>query len=329
MYSDTGAQFRPELHVKVEEAMAADTKFIADAIFPVYNVKTRTGFYKKIRRGKGQLLSGLGSNGSNDPLARAPGTSYPQVTRTSEQASWVTVDRGLMEVLDATIAQDESRFYDVESFTAIALMRNIRTYREIRVAGKVFNEAIWGAATPSTDNVNYTAANIETLNFSADLIAAKQLIDLRQEDANTLVISRQMWDLAIQSTLLREFFFGTAGGNALITKQMIAEKFGIPNILIGNASQDSTKVNQNSSDANLNWIWNNNYFFIGNVQSGAPEAGGIGRTFVLEDLVNGSLFLTESDVDWDKRSTKIRIRMDSDENTVNEVAGTLVKINGL
>lgn len=327
MYADTGAQFRPELHVKVEEAMAADTKFIADAIFPVYNVKTRTGFYKKIRRGKGQLLSGLGANGSNDPLARAPGTAYAQVTRTSEQASWVTVDRGLGEVLDATVAQDESRFYDVEAHTAMALMRNIRTYREIRVAGKVFNESIWGAATETGEA--YLAANIATLNFAQDLIAAKQVVDKRQEEANTLVISRQMWDLVIQSTLLRAYFFGTAGGNAMITRQMIAEKFELANILIGNASQDSSKLNKDSSDANLSWIWNDNYFWVGNVQSGAPEAGGAGRTFVLEDLVSASLFLTESEYDWDLRSTKIRVRQDSDENTVNEVSGVLWKINDL
>ena len=323
MYGDTGAQFRPELQVKVEQAMAADTKFIADAIFPSYPVKTRTGVYKKIRRGKGQLLSGLGG-GAADPLARAPGTAYATVTRTSEQASWITVDRGLMETLDATIAQDESRFYDVESFTATSLMRNIRTYRELRVAAKIFNETIWGTAlTPVATYTN----NITTLDFAADLRAAKQLVDLRQEDANTLVISRKMWDLAVSSTLLRQYFFGTAGGNAMIDAKMVGEKFGISNVLIGNASNDTTKVNQNSTDANLNWVWNDNYFWVGNVQGGPPEAGGAGRTFILEDLVNGSLFLTESKYEWKKRSTHIRVRQDSEENTVNEVAGVLCKIN--
>ena len=325
MYNDSNFQFKPELQVLVEQAMAADTKFIGDLVFPVYPVKTRQGQYKRIKRGKGQLMTSLGGGNGADPLVRAPGTAYAEITRATEVASFNTVDRGLTEVVDHTIAQDESRFFDVQSMTAKLLMRNIRTEREIRIAAKVFNETLWGAAASPV--AAYTTGNLATLDFARDIITAKQLVDKRQEDANTMVISRAMWDLVLQSTLLRNYFFGTAGGSASVNTQMISEKFGIANILVGSASYDTTKLNRSATDASLSWIWSDSYIWIGNVTGGAPEAGGAGRTFALEDLTEGQTYVTESREDFDRRSTLIRIRMDDEQCTVNEAAGTLIKIN--
>src|SRR5437868_290986 len=118
MYQNPTAQFRPELHTVVEEAMAIDNKFIADALFPVFPVKTRTGHYVRIKRGKGQLLANPAGDGKKDPLARAPGTAYAEFTRTSEKASWNTVDRGMKTPVDDVNAQDLARFFDQQSADA-------------------------------------------------------------------------------------------------------------------------------------------------------------------------------------------------------------------
>jgi len=325
MYNNSNFEFRPELQVMVEQSMAADTKFIGDLVFPVYPVQTSTGKYKRLNRGKAQLLTDLGGAGGTDPLRRAPGTAYREITRGSEDATYTTVDRGLTEVIDHKLKQEEERFFDVMSATSKLLMRNIRTEREIRIAAKVFNESIWGTAQNAA--VSYLDANLATIDFAKDVISAKQTVDKRQEDANTMVISRPIWDLALRTEKLRTYFFGTSGGNANIDSSMIMEKFGISNILIGSSSYDSTKLNKNSSDSTLNWVWSSNYIWIGNVTGGAPEAGGAGRTFALDQTTDGQTFVTESREDFDRRSTLLRIRTDDEQNTVNEAAGILVKIN--
>ncbi len=329
-YDNSSAEFRPELHAVVEQAMAIDNKFIADQIFPVMPVETDTGDYMRILRGKGQLLSNpsgaAGNTDATDPLVRAPGGEYREVTRTEEKDSWKTVDRGLEEPIDDKLKQKVARFYDKESSTAKLLMRSIRISREARVAAKVFDESKLGTAIDGT-GVPFIEANIATIDFAAYLSAAKLKIEKRQEDANTLVISGNMWDLVTRSTKLREFFFGTAGGNSKITKQLLAEKFELSQILIGKSSFDTTKVGKAATDNTLVWTWSDLYFAVLNVQSGAPENGGIGRTFCLEEMTGGQLFVTESYRIEKRRCTMIRVRQDDDTKIVNENSGVLVKIN--
>ena len=334
MYQNTAAEFKPELHAVVEEAMAADTKFIADILMPIFPVQTRTGYYAKIKRGKGQLMTNLATAGSTaDPLARAPGTAYPEVTRTTEQATWSTVDRGLTTPVDDVNAQNTARFFDQESADAKWLMRLIRIYRETRVAAFVYDTARWGTAieAPNLGSTgDFIEANLATFDAPELIKEAKRQVDKRSEGCNTLTLSRNLWDLIQRSAKMLQYCFGSLQGNSMVTRQVVAEKFELQNILVGEASYDITKPNKASSDDNLKWVWNDNYLFLSNVQGGAPENGGIGRTFVLEDLTNGgALFVPEAWRDEKIRANILRVRQDCEENTVNETAGLLVHVNNL
>lgn len=330
MYTNTTAEFRPELHAVVEEAMAIENKFIADQLFPTFGVQTRTGFYSRIKRGKGQLLKNLAGDGTTDPLARAPGTAYPEVTRTSEQATWKTVDRGLKTNVDDVNAQNVARFFDMETADSKWLMRLIRIYREVRVAAFINDPARWG--TPIASALAFTEANIATFDAPELIKEAARLATKRQEDSGvvTLSLSRNQWDLIQRSTKMLQYCFGSLQGQSMVTREVVAAKFEIGQILVGNASFDTTKPNKASTDANLQWAWGDDYLFVGVVAGGPPENGGIGRTFVLEDLTNGGqLFVPETYRDEDKRSNVLRIRQDCEENTVNENAGTLIHVNNL
>lgn len=326
MYQNTSAEFRPELQVKVEEAMMADDTFIADTIFPVYPVKTRTGFFKKIKRGKGQLLSKPGgATKATDPLVRAPGTSYRSVGRTSEQHNWNTVDRGLKTIMDDVNKQEESRFYDSEVADAQWLMRIIRISREARVAAVCQNESVWGYEDSSEI---YSAANQsgnDAFDFAEDLKRVRRLLRKRQEKMNAIAMSLEDWDIITGSEKLRTFFFGDAGGNASIDEGMIAKKFKLQYVLIGEGSYDTTKPGDDSTDEALEWTWGNGKIWCGNIVGGAPEAGGAGRTFVLEELTGGELFVTETYRDEDKRSDVLRVRQDDDTNVINENSGIILK----
>ena len=327
-YANSTAEFRPELQVKVEEAMLADSFFIGEAIFPIFGVATRKGFYKRIKRGKGQLLANPGRTTADDPLKRATGTAYREVTRTFEMDYYLTTDRGLKEVMDDVLMQDEARFFDAESATAGWLMRNMRIARECRIAATVFNPAVYDMVLTPLNNIAFTDANIATFDFANLLKLMKRTIKKRAEMPNTLVISEELWDLVTSSTLLRQYFFGTSAGNAMIDEELVCKKFGIAQILIGGATFDTTKPGKDSSDDNLIWTWSSNYIALLNVQGGPPEAGGFGRTFVLEDLTAGSLFVTETYRDEDKRSNILRVRQDEDIKIINENSGVLAQVVG-
>lgn len=327
-YTNAAVEFRPELQAKVEEAQGVDNAFIGDAIFPVFPVQTRKGYYKRIKRGKGQLMANPGgTTAATDPLKRAPGTKYAEITRTTEQDSWLTVDRGLTEKIDDVNKQEESRFFDLEASTAVWLHRNMRISREVRIAAQVFSESNWTTSN-TIDGTAYSETNIATINFVKDLEYAKGIIEKRGESVNTIVMSRTMWSLIRRSTLLRNYMVGANAGNAVITPQMFQAEFGLQ-LLVGRASYDTTKTGKDSSDSNLVWTWSDDYFWVGNVTGGAPEMGGAGRTVVLDELTSGQLFLTESWYDQEIRSTVIRVREDDDIKIVNELCGYLTKINSL
>jgi hypothetical protein len=325
MYQNTAAEFRPELQVKVEEAMAIDDSFVADTIFPIYPVKTRTGFFKRIKRGKGQLLAKAGgSSNTNDPLVRAPGTRYREVSRTSEQHQWKCIDRGLEEPMDDVNKQEESRFFDLESSTASWLMRNMRISREVRVAAQVQDPAVWGSEDAIQE---YSEANIAAFDFANDVKRLKRIMRKRQEPINAIACSLNLFDLITSSDKLRSFFFGANGGNAMIDEELIAKKFKFKYVLIGQTSYDTTKPGKDSSDDNLQWAWGDDYIWFGNIQGGPPEAGGAGRTFVLDELTGGELFVTETYRDESIRSDRLRVRQDDDTNVINENSGILLKVN--
>ena len=318
MFQNTTAEFRPELLAVMQEATNVDDKFIADLIYPAYPVKTRTGFYMRIKKGTGALLHTEGS----DALKRAPGTPYKQVSRTFEQDGWKAVDRGLKEPLDDVNSQDTARFFDVESSTAVWLQRNIRIATEQRVAASVFGNT-WGSNNAS---VTMIAANRGTMDVPLDIRTAKRLVDKRGEMSNTCVMSRELWDLIAISDLLKLFFFGQLNGASMITPQMFAEKFELQQVLIGNASYATSGKNKTVTDADLAWCWPVDKIWIGQVQGGPPEAGGAGRRFVLEDTTSGGqLRVVETYRDEDLRSDIIRVREDTDEKVVNENSGTIIQ----
>ncbi len=320
MYENTAAEFRPELHAVVMEARNADSKFIGELLFPVYPVETRTGDYMRIKKGTGNLLLTEGS----DALLRAPGTAYKEVGRTTEKDGWNCKDRGLTEPVDDVNAQNVARFFDSEAASAKLCERNVHLAYEQRVAQTVFSTAIWGVQLPL---VNYTVALRTTCNFAEDLKKAKRTVDLRGESSNTLVMNRLLWDYITSTDLLRTYFFGTNGGNAMITLDMIAEKFGLEQILIAEASLSTAKRGKAQVvDADLQYIWPQSYFWVGDVRGGAPEEGGAGRTFLLSPLAS-ELFVVESYRKEDIRSDVVRIRQDTDEKVINENCGTLVQTN--
>jgi hypothetical protein len=321
MYRNTDAEIRPELQVVVQEALEAEKFFIADKVFTPFGVGTKTGEYRKILKGSGNLLAAT----SSDITERAPRTAYKEVDRSYEKASFACKDRGLTEVVDDSDAADLARFFDSESVSTRLVLSNILRAQEKRVAAKVMNESIWGKADATAE---YTEANIATIDVARDIEEAIARVHKRGEAVNTIILSRNIWKRVRRSQKLREYIFGGDSGGKIVTKDIFLATFQdsapIQNLMIAEAVESTARKGQSVTDANLNYIWGDDYIWLGNVQAGAPEMGGAGRIFYWQEDAE-FMYVVESYREEARRSNVVRVRQHNDEHVINECAGTLIK----
>jgi hypothetical protein len=338
MYNNAAAEIRPDLQAVIEEASAADRYFISQRVLPVKFSKRRTGDYHKLTLGTTELLkTDLG-----DTTLRAPKTSYKEVDRTYTKDGFTCVDRGLKEVVDDSQAADIAPSFDSEQVAAKLTMRNMMLAQEARTASLFINASTFGTASPA---VNYTSANLATIDFPLDLDNAIARVQKRGELVNTVILARPLWSLIRRSTLLRKYLFGDSGGSQMVTLDVLAKAFsdsGLIQFIVAESSYDTAKKGATSNDASLSYIWPNTHFWVGRVASGVDRAapvnpdgsagtimlpdGGVGLNIVWEEQADG-LYVTETYRDEDRRSDIIRVRQFGVEKVMNAQAATLVTTN--
>lgn len=310
MYRNSDAVIRPELSAVVEEAAAADNYFIGLRVFPAYNSAKKTGEYMKITKAASETMK-------KNVTERSQKSPYGRVDRTYEKDNFACVDRGLEELLDDSVTAELADFFSTEQVTAKLLLRSIMIDHEIRVAGEVFNSNNFDAVNGA---VAYAEANLATINFPLDIQSAIKRVMKRGEMVNTMVMNRDIFDIIRRSDLMAKFLFGPLGGGQQITSNMLGQAFGIPTVLIADATYDSSKKGQTSTP---DYIWNNDYIWVGNVQGGDFSAGGAGRTVVWTGDAS-SLFVTETYRSEQNRSDVIRVRQHTDEKVISTPSGTLI-----
>jgi hypothetical protein len=316
MYHNTAAIIRPELMAVVEEAALADQFFIAPQVFPVITKPRKTGEYRRIRRGKGQLMAKV----DETALVRAPKSAYAEINRTYEKDSYVCIDRGIKEVIDDSENRDNPTF-DEEATSAKLCVRAMQIAAEARVASRTFDASAFG----DTDcKVAYTEANLATIDFIHDISQIIKLVRMRGEPMNTLIMNGDLWDIIKRSTLLRQHLYGDNGGGT-ITPEVVAADQRVQQILIAEATYDKAPKTRKSTDADLAYIWPSTFIFAGYVTGGEFEVGGVGRTIVWDEDAPG-LYITETYRDEDKRSDIVRVRQHNVEKVINENSGALLDV---
>jgi len=311
MYLNATAEPRPELSTFVEDAAFADNYFIGLKVFPAYNAPTKTGEFMKIT----QAASEVQKKNVTTRAAKAP---YGKVDRTYEKDNYACTDRGLEEDLDDSVTAQLSNFFSTEQVTSKLLLRSIMLDHEARVADAVFNEGNFDKVDAT---IALTVANIATIDIATDIQNAVKRVKKRGEAVNTMVLNRDVFDRVRQSTKLAAFLFGPLGGGQQITEEMLGKAFGIPSVLIADATLDSSKKGQTAA---ADYIWSTSYIWIGNVQGGDFSAGGAGRTIVWTGDAS-SLFVTETYRKEEVRSDCIRVRQHTAEKVISAPSGTLIK----
>jgi len=322
MYEQSAAISRPEISAFLEEA-PSDPGLIANKLLPTYTSAARAGRYPRIRIASGALLKSYSTK-------RGTSGTYNEVSRTFEWDTFDCQDYGLVERVDDVVSREMANFFDAEVYTAKFTRAELELDYENRVAGLFFNSTTFPTVTSS---VAYTAANLATMNFPADMNTCIANLRLRRYAPNAIWMNRLVWNRIRQSTLLQNYLFGNIGAGTqfrLITPSDLGAAFGIPNVYIADASIDTTPINRAASGgsgviANLSYVWSSAYIGVGTVAGGDFKAGGMGRTISWGADVPGGLFVSETFRDEARRGNIVRVRMNTAEKIIDfNAAETLI-----
>lgn len=318
MYNNSTAVYRPDIQAFLMQAEDVEESFIAQDIFPVFNVNKRTGQYPRIKIAEGSLMR------KDESERNATGT-YNELTRKHSWDNYKLTDRGLKVRIDDDKADEMSDFFDLEVTESKLLKRSLLYGHEARAAAALMDTAVF----PYEDKkVAYTEATLATIDFPYDMMLAIQKLRQRGVMPNTIVLSDTLWNLIRRSTLLNNYIFGATNAVKRLIKakdvsDAFSEEAGSPITLkVAAASLDTS--NRAKTTASFSPIWGNGHIWVGKVKGGDLQAGGAGRALSWTKAVKSGLFETESWRDEDRRGDMIRMRSYSDIKILDETAGQLI-----
>jgi hypothetical protein len=316
MYSNAAAVFRADLAGYVFETEEWEKNLIGDKVLPIINVDADAGQYPVFKKTKGQLLK-------RGVKARAPYSGFPRGTMAYEQDTYGTTEWGFEQAIDDTIAKRVKRFFDAETVAMRIARRKLLLDYELRVSATVFDT---GAFTATNSATAYTAANLATFDFAADVEGLKDSATSIGESFNSIVIPFNVWTRIKQSTKFQNRLRGAGVSTDSIlnaTPEAAAEVLELDNVWIAKSVYDSAAENAAFTSA---LIWPNTYCWVGKVTSaGSPAAmlqGGAGYTLnwgAYGPPVGAFTYRDEPNV-----SDIVRASQNTDEKIVNAAAGALL-----
>jgi len=266
VFVPSAARVRQELAVAIVEGEGAVKKLIGKKILPDFPINKRTAHLIKAT-----LADTLGLRILTDKYVRAPGTKFERaVAKFGDDTMTVTL-RGLEIVVPNETELDLAGFLDVESFFCARFGQTSALTQENLIAAAIFSTATFGSATNST--VAYTVANLATISFISDIIAATRRVKAKGEQPDTVVMSGPVYERIRQAATVQGYVAGTLkpGMEADSTTILGAlREYGITQLLIGDgyyntAADGATPV--------LTQIWSNTYIWVGKAGEsfGAPK----------------------------------------------------------
>ena len=312
-YNTSDSVPRQDISTLLMEAVHQDKHFVASSLLPVYGSEREVGRYPKFRINKGELLK-------KESQKRGATGTYNESEEQFEWDSYQTQEYGHEKRVDDVVRKQMRDFFDSDMVTAKFCMNKLMLDYEVETATAIMDPLVF---TPANAKVNYTEALLDTIDFPFDLNATIEALTLNGEEPNTIVMSLPLYNRLKRSRLLQTYLYGhlnSTQGGSNITTGIIAEAFGIPNIVIAKKSYD--KAIKGKTDVVP--VWGNSHIWVGEVQGGDFMNGGAGRTIIWDADSEGGLFSTDQYRDEPRRGDKIRVRSNRVIKIVNPNSGRLI-----
>jgi len=312
-YNTTDSVPRQDISTLLMEAVHQEKHFVASSLLPVYGSEREVGRYPRFRIGKGELLK-------KESQKRGATGTYNESEEQFEWDSYQTQEYGHEKRVDDVVRKQMRDFFDSDMVTAKFCMSKLMLDYEVEAAAAIMDPAVF---TATAAKVNYTENLLDTIDFPFDLNATIEALTLNGEEPNTIVMSLSVYNRLKRSKLLQTYLYGhlnTTQGGSNITPNLVAEAFGIPNIVIAKKSYDRGIKGK----TDVVPVWGNTHIWVGEVQGGDFMNGGAGRTIIWDADSEGGLFTTDQYRDEARRGDKIRVRSNRVIKIVNPNSGRLI-----
>ena len=315
-YSNAAAVFRGDIAGVLEQSKDWENGLIGTKVMPVLNVPVRAGQYPTFLLKEAQLLK-------QSAKQRAVGGAYPRATQSFNQDTYTAIEYGIENTIDDVVTADMARFFDAEVIAGKLSQRSLMLAHELRAAAKIFDNTVFTATNSATA---YTAANLATFDFGADVDDAKDRLLAKGESIDNLriVISAPVYSRIKASTKFQNRLRGAGVSSDTFLNVGLAaaaEALGVQEVLIGRSSYDS--ANEGVAYASAN-IWSNSLAWVGSVSDGGAGYFGGGAGFTLNWSEYGPVIGVTTYRDETIRSNVVRSSHYVAEKIVNANAAQLI-----
>jgi hypothetical protein len=306
---------RPDLGAIAYEYMleASQRGFIGLSIFPIFETPLQSADYPIIP---------LESLLKLQETKRAPRGSYNRSDYEFKTGTYACAEYGWEEPVDDSEAALYRRYFDAEEVAVKRCVDVILRNQEARIAAAIMNTGNITATSNvaiewSTPATAVPRANINTAK--AAMRAASGLVP------NVIAMSKKVFDNTLMIKEITDAMVYTNPlqiGGEEAQRRILAQYFGVDEILVGGAIKDSAKKGQSSSIADL---WDDEYIALLKIGSGGQDLREpcIGRTF-LWTADSPSNLVTEQYREEQTRSNVYRSRHNVAEAFVFKGAGYLL-----
>lgn len=273
---------RQELALAIVEGEGAIGGLIGDQILPDFPVNKRTAHLIKATIQDTQALRHIAA----PKYVRAPGTLFERVVAKLGDDQFTVTLRGVEIVIPNEVQLDYAGYADLEAFYAARFGNEFSGLtKEFLIAAQVFSTVNFGSATNSS--VAYTQANLGTIAFISDVIAATRRVKAKGEPPPYVVaMSGMVFERVRQATSVQNWVVGSLRAGQEATHNMIEQslqEFGVKSVLVGDAYYNTAA---DQATPTLTPIWNNTYIWVGRAGM-TRTVGTAGETQAEQSVVEG------------------------------------------
>jgi len=255
-YTNATARPRQELSAVIREGQGLNKLNIHSKILPALPVNKRTVHLVKAKVANMQLARIM-----DDFFLTAPGANVERMTATLDDDSFtVAIRKREIQIPDET-EMDYSDYLSLEAIFSQQGAEAVELTTEYLTALAIQNATTFGAGTNSI--VAYTSANLATIDFVGDVMAATERGYDKAEIYDTIVLSRQVFNRVRQSTLLKSHVVSQLGKGYEVNESNLQIAFadlGIRKVLIGSSIYNSAA---DGATPSMSRVWNNTYVWVG------------------------------------------------------------------
>lgn len=325
VYSNATARPRQELAAIVREGEGINKLNLHKSILPALPVNKRNVHLVKAKVANTQLARIL-----DDYFITAPGANVERMTAVLNDDSFSVLIRKREIQIPDEIEMDYSDYLSLEGLFAQQGVESVELTTEYLTALAIMNATTFGAGTNSI--AAYTTANLATIDFVGDVVAATERGFDKAELLNTIVMSRHVYNRIRQATLLKNYVVSQLGKGFEVNGsnlQLAFADLGITKVLIGtsiynSAADGATPVMSRVWGDTYVWVGNTDDSAVGNDETGISTIKGVGANVFWDQYTPQDGYGVDTYREEKTESNIVRAKSSKAPYIANANKGTLI-----